>query len=281
MKQQIDQTVAFLSRDQNLHKGVHNARRRLKIIRAIWRLVEDHLGKEEYKVRNRFYRDEARKLSALRDATAVLQTLDNLQSRYLGVKHKPAFKELRTVLDEERSQLVIKKKKEGAVLKKIARSLEGSKKKYLQFDIGEDYLGRLVSSFRNAYETGHKLYTTNSKMPSAAQIHEWRKQVKYLRHQLFVLQYAWRPLYLLLGEEFHKLSDLLGNYQNLTILKEKLEEHEKTLAPATTQKVLDLASRQQEVLLESALPLGLRLYAESPEAFGKRNGVYLRDWLKA
>jgi len=42
--------------------------------------------------------------------------------------------------------------------------------------------------------------------------------------------------------------------------------------------LLNAIEGRQEELLEAAVPIGERLYAESPKAFGKRMHAYWRAW---
>ena len=53
---------------------VHEARKSCKKIRAILRLVRDHIGSDVYASENRIFRDIGRALSSARDGTVLLET---------------------------------------------------------------------------------------------------------------------------------------------------------------------------------------------------------------
>jgi len=58
-QEEQQETLEALTSD-NPHKGVHEARKHLKKLRALIRLVRDELGHEQYKKRNNFFRDIGR-----------------------------------------------------------------------------------------------------------------------------------------------------------------------------------------------------------------------------
>ena len=79
LDEQTTHVIHHLTQEPDIHKGIHNARRCLKIIRAVWRLIRRDLDPEDFRRKNEFYRDAGRELSALRDLTALLEALDAMQ----------------------------------------------------------------------------------------------------------------------------------------------------------------------------------------------------------
>jgi CHAD domain-containing protein len=80
--EQIERAIKELT-DSELdpHESVHQARKRFKKIRGVLRLVREDLG-EIYSDENAWFRDTGRELSAVRDAEAMLETLDKLRDGY-------------------------------------------------------------------------------------------------------------------------------------------------------------------------------------------------------
>src|SRR5690348_10061771 len=68
--------------------SVHAARKRLKEVRALLRLVRNGVGEKEFQRDNKTLRNAARPLSEVRDATALLEALQSLQERYAGTVNK-------------------------------------------------------------------------------------------------------------------------------------------------------------------------------------------------
>jgi hypothetical protein len=69
-------------RETSTEEVVHGARKRFKRVRAVVRLVREGLGERRYRRENACFRDAARPLSEVRDAHALVQTLDRLAEHY-------------------------------------------------------------------------------------------------------------------------------------------------------------------------------------------------------
>ena len=71
---------------------------------GLFRLVRT--GNEEfYRVENARYRDAARRLSAARDQTAMIEALDALKERFSGEIEGASFDRVREVLEERRQAI--------------------------------------------------------------------------------------------------------------------------------------------------------------------------------
>src|SRR5919108_247446 len=75
-------------------EAVHEARKNMKKLRALLRLTRNELGDEVYRRENECFRDAGRRLSGVRDADVMLETLDGLDGD---------FRDLRRLLKEHRS----------------------------------------------------------------------------------------------------------------------------------------------------------------------------------
>jgi hypothetical protein len=108
---------------------------------------------------------------------------------------------------------------------------------------------------------------------------QWRKQTKYLWHQLQVLE-PMRPGPLgELADQAHKLSDYLGDDHDLAVLREKVLQHRSTFKDeADLTAFLALLDRCQERLRAKAFLVGSRIYAEKPATFAARLGRYWQRW---
>src|SRR5918997_4732474 len=68
--------------DSTREEAVHEARKDMKKLRALLRLVRGDLGDRVYRRENQCFRDTARELSGMRDADVMLATLGDLEARY-------------------------------------------------------------------------------------------------------------------------------------------------------------------------------------------------------
>jgi CHAD domain-containing protein len=109
----------------------------------------------------------------------------------------------------------------------------------------------------------------------AETVHEWRKRVKDLWYQLRLVRKAWPDQLDPLAEDAHALADQLGDHHDLTVLAADLAGREEL---AESGVLAALIERRQSELLDAALKLGARLYAEKPKAFERRLGSYWAAW---
>jgi hypothetical protein len=113
--------------------------------------------------------------------------------------------------------------------------------------------------------------------PSGELLHEWRKRAKDLWYHLRILRGAWPALLGETADEAHRLTELLGDHHDLTVLAEDAARRPGLLGKAEP-RVQSLIARRQGELLEDAVVLGSRLYAEKPDAFGARLRAYWEAW---
>ena len=67
---------------EDRHEGVHEARKRFKMIRATLRLARPTLGELVFRLENAWYRDTGKRLSSVRDAVAMIESLEGLRKRF-------------------------------------------------------------------------------------------------------------------------------------------------------------------------------------------------------
>jgi len=84
------------------------------------------------------------------------------------------------------------------------------------------------------------------------------------------------------ADELDELSDLLGDDQDLANLGAALRSDESVRALIATDldPLLELVERRRKELVDAALALGLRVYAERPKAYVRRHRAYARAWSK-
>ncbi len=106
-------------------------------------------------------------------------------------------------------------------------------------------------------------------------LHEWRKRVKYLRHQMEALQ----PLQpTLLGAQatlLDELGELLGIDHDHAVLAETVMAHEEACRDERERWLLvALIYHRRHGLIAAAERLGAAAYAERPRVFVERIAAY-------
>ena len=250
--------------------AVHGARKDLKKTRSLLRLVRPALKEKAYRRLNAELRDTARDLSGTRDADVMLETLDDLAGRFAGQVPRKTFTALKRSFGA-RARAARKAGDDGGHPDVVAR-LEAAQAEVAAWPLERVDRKTLVAGAVRAYARGQRERARAEAEPTAESLHEWRKRVKDLWYHLRLLEEAWPPVLRALGEEAHRLSDLLGDEHDLAVLAERLEERRGAAvgAPVDEDEVVALTLRRREELRGEAFALGARLYAERPKAYGRR-----------
>jgi CHAD domain-containing protein len=110
-------------------------------------------------------------------------------------------------------------------------------------------------------------------------LHEWRKQVKYLRHQLRLLQPIEPHTVTRMVEELRELGDHLGDDHDLAVLQVKLAAQPAQVANDPAQRRLAAKINRRRLSLQRrAMELGSVLYAQTPQQFCSRLRDYWHTW---
>jgi CHAD domain-containing protein len=262
------------AREGDLSSGIHEARKDLKKIRSLLRLVRDGLGKKAYRRENCRYRDAARLLSGARDAEIRVRTLELLERRFGPELAATEVAALRKRLEGERPRGADAGQLDR--LDRAAAAIAEGRTLIGDWPLGDGGDWELLEpGLRRSYRRGRKAMKRVREDPGDESAHEWRKRVKDLWYHLRLLRDADPEELGPAAEQVHELSDLLGDHHDLSVLAEWIRESDRS---ATAGPLLDAISRRQAELLESALELGARLYAEKPRRFSGRLEACWRQW---
>jgi CHAD domain-containing protein len=259
--------------------AVHEVRKCFKRVRAALRLVREDLGDDVYHEENWCFRDAARPLTEVRDAKMLVETLDKLSQQCKAqIESGTAVKVHAALLanQQEVTRRVLRQDRTFAVVGEVAaRALAGLSDWKMDRDGWEAVEGGL----RRVYRAGHRVMSLAAAGPSVANLHEWRKQAKYLWHQLQLLEPAWTGREKDLGDRVHRLSQLLGEDHDLAVLRQTLAADPLTYGGHGALKGLfQPLDRQREELERQAFELGRQIYKDSPRAFTCRIEAYWRAW---
>jgi CHAD domain-containing protein len=276
----LDQALKALHERQPLSDAaVHGMRKQLKKGRADLRLLREALGSQTYAYENTTLRDVARPLTAVRDAKALLDTLDTLVEPSSVQVPALDLDRVRLALQDAYGEVRQRVLVEGHTLELLKMSLQAARARAHRWPLGRRGWSVLGAGVKRVYRNGRDALAVAQDDPSQEHFHEWRKQVKYLWHQLQVLQPIQLGQLTALADQAHTLATVLGDEHDLAVLADKfLEEPAKFSDRATMQTLADLIARRRAFLHEQAMTLGHRLYEEKPPIFVDRLGEYWRAW---
>ena len=271
---QIAEALRELERRPLSDKAVHAARKSLKKARAMLRLLRPSMGGAAYHRENAALRDIARSFCEIRDARVLLQTLEQLARRSREGRPR-AISELQRVLRRERAAVRARLLQEVGLFEGQLQALREAHRRAGRWRVGRRGWAVLGAGLARVYGQGRRALALARRDPAAARLHEWRKQTKYLWHQLQVLE-PLGPAVARGADLAHRLADALGMDHDLWVLRTTVAA--KVSARAGRQQLIGLIDQRAEGLRGQAFVLGRELYADTAPEFEARLHGLWRSW---
>ncbi len=276
-REQLEDAIDQLARRRGEDPvgAVHEARKSLKKTRAVLRLVQRDIPKRTYRHENQALRDAARSVSEVRDADVMVETVDGLKARFAGQIPAKTFTSLRRRL--ARQAQAARELDEG-VLAKLVDDLRDAVTRVEDWPLEDIGWATARRGAVRSYARARKAGAIAVELPTAENLHEWRKRVKDHWYHQRLFEEVWPPVLAALSEEAHALSDTLGDDHDLAVLAQQLSDSDGPMSNLNVDgdAVLELVARRRTELAEAAAQLGRRIFAESPKAYGRRLERYVR-----
>ena len=202
-------------------RAVHEARRSIKKLRALLRIVEKDDGRTGRGSRKRL-RSISQRVSRLRDATAMLQILRKISSRYPGALSEHTLARVRRRLKTHKEDVERMIHRDGSWAK-IVRTLHDLEPAVKRWKPAHEGFRALGPALRVAHRRGRKILASAVESQNDAQFHEWRKQIKQLWYTLRLIEDENETIH---GdvEALDRAQTLLGADHDAVILCEYLSE---------------------------------------------------------
>ena len=251
-------------------EAIHEARKSIKKIRGVLRLVRPDLGRT-YRDENRVLRDAGRRLSQIRDAEAVIEVFDDLVQRYRGDLQKNSWAAIRRGLEGDKRET---EKQAGvdSVLRQAATTLRRVGRDVKNWPLPQDGFVAVKSGLRNSYRQGRKALALVQQHPAAENYHYFRKRVKDHWYHVRLLENLWTEEMKAREAGLKDLQTWLGDDHNLVVLREKLQ------GKPETELFCALAGQYQTELRNKSVSLGLRLYEQKSNRFTKSMSHLWDTW---
>jgi CHAD domain-containing protein len=299
------EALAGEAHEHSPQQRVHEARKALKRLRALLRLVRDDLGEQTYERESALLRDAGARLARARDAEILLATLDGLIAAHpkrLGGRR--GVQRLRTRLQRERDGAAELALADSATHTGVIDDLRALRVRVSTWELADPGgIEAIEPALERLYGQGRKRMRraarTSGARASARRLHEWRKRVKDLRYAAEMLQRedgpdtrgrakkstvgkrrkraqasAAQARYIgKLARRADDLGELLGAEHDLAVLAERVREEAKATrasgapGPGTRKQLLKLIAKRRRKLRKRALRDGGRIYGRSPKRF--------------
>ncbi len=292
--EQLDGAIDGLTRgDGDIDTAVHEARKAMKRLRAILRLVRDAIGDDVYRAENALLRDTARLLAPMRDGAVIVEAVEELRTRYGDRLGPGVFDDVVQRLTERHLRRRRRVLDDEMILPTVVRNLRSARARYRSWPTdGDDHAAALVKvhPLRHSFETiapglartydrGRREMRRAFRNPVEHHFHQWRKRVKYLRHQVELLRPLWPDVLKAEARQIDLLGETLGDEHDLAVMLQ-LVAALPDLCPDPVDRSLlaALAQHRRAELRTAARVLGTRIYAEPTDAFVRRFAAYWRAW---
>jgi len=267
--------VAIDDRDVGPDETVHRVRKRCKKIRGLLRLARPAF-EETYEEENRTFRDAARRLSPLRDATSMLECFDALMQRNVDDTESRAFDGLRERLESHHARLNEDLDAEDR-LSEFRGDMKAAKQRVQGWSFDDDGFEDVTAGVRKTYKRGRRAMTIAGEDPTDMAFHQWRKRVKYHWYHMRLLRSLWDPVIDARARVLDRLSKRLGDDHDLAVLRRWLQDSSGHFGEA--ERLFGLIDERRAELQARTRPLGMRLYAERPSKLARRFERYWHAWL--
>src|SRR5919197_2489211 len=252
--------------ERNPDPAVHEARKDLKKLRSVLRLVRHDVGDDLYRRENVRFRDAGRALSGARDAQVKLETLVALRERFEERFAEDELALLEHALEAERERLADPGGDPLAV-DRATGAIDAGRDAIADWPLHADDWSLIGPGLRRSYRRGRNRLADVRSEASDEAVHEWRKRVKDLWYQVRLVRSAKKSALGKMADQIHHLSDLLGDHHDLAVLRDDAIERRELLAEEVLERLLASISERQDELAADAIALGERVYAEKPKAF--------------
>jgi CHAD domain-containing protein len=215
-------------------------------------------------------RDAGRRLSGLRDAQVLVDTLGGFKDE-LG---RRPYKALRSRLEAARDDLAERAQGAGGATAEVADELEATRARIGSWMLEDESFASAAQGLSRIHRRGRKAMEAALEDGSDQAWHEWRKRVKDLWYSLRIVEPIAPTQLSGMTAEADELSDLLGDHNDLAVLLDAIDEHADALDSEQAAEARAAVIRRRDRLRLAAVPLGRRLYAEGSRGFARRLSGY-------
>lgn len=276
----------FYDGEEAFGTAVHEARKSTKRIRAVLRLIRFEVGPQVFGYEDRWMRDTARLIGPVRDGYAIVDSFDVLDRIYGHLLVEGALAEVREHLALRRDRLERRVMEDPTLVTTVVENFEKAHGRYSNWPTDpssrsiygagvRDEFAAIGPGFSHTYEAGRTQMVAAYRGASPEKFHQWRKNVKYLRHQMELMTPLWPEVVVGMAITFERIGEMLGQDHDLAVMLQTLDDNQ-NICPDPVQRSLirALANQRRADLQTAARILGRRVFAEEPQSITGRLDVY-------
>ncbi len=265
-RRELEKAIETLeARPEGLHEAIHAARKKFKRLRNLYRLIASG-DKPFRRAENERLRDASRSLSRIRDATALIETVEHLSDHALTDDEAETLAAAREVLALRRDEIAETESdleaKVANVVAECRAAIEALESLSLPSKTG--HAARLMAKgWRKGLDEAHEALETCKGESHGEVFHDLRKAAQAYWMNLSLLRDLWPSAFDAKRTEAKTLVDLLGHEHDLTVLTTLLDHEPETFGDGEGQSfLLAIIIRRQMDLRREALDLADRVFAD-------------------
>jgi len=269
--EQIHEAIAVLEAGRAKRDGgAHEARKRFKRLRGLLRLVPDAVP-DFRRQQERRIKEIADGLSAIRDATAMIEAIDRFVRKAgepEGIDHLVA---LRRGLLARRDRIVRKQGSLDATIARAIESLQLAEKAFesLSFPSAPDKAAALLArGVEKTCRRARKALRKAGKKGRDKDFHALRKSIKYHEMHLQLLGDVHPAMLKERWKKVEKLGDRLGDLHDIPVLSETID-NERIGDKADRKFALGMMGRKRKKLGAECLGDAERLFRAPPQEIAR------------
>jgi len=267
-RRELEKAIETLeARPDGLHEAIHAARKKFKRLRNLYRLVA-RTDKEFRRAENARLRDAGRSLSRIRDATALIETVEHLAEHALTDDEAETLAAAREIVAQRRDEIAAAETdleaKVSLVVAECRTAIDSLASLALPDKPGQ--VARLIAKgWRRGLDEAHEALDICRGEGHGEAFHDLRKAAQAYWMNLSLLGDLWPSAFAAKRQQAKRLVDILGHEHDLTVLTTLLDEEPETFGDAEGQSfLLAIIIRRQQDLRRQALDLAAEVFTDTP-----------------
>ncbi|TWT56690.1 CHAD domain protein [Thalassoglobus neptunius] len=244
-------------------RSIHLLRRCFKRLRALLRLARPIMP-NTYRIENKILRDQARRISAIRDVDSLAETFASIEKKLAVKIPDKQLDAIRSMFSRPDSR-VDTTELQASLLDQIQSTIDRStnwKPEHVEKSV--------IDGFEKTYRQSRRSMRKAAKSRATPHLHEWRKHVKYHWHQCQLLSEFNEDVMDSRLRPAKKIASRLGDDHDLALFIEAIttQPGKSSLRKAgvsrkTLRKTVKLCRKRRDRLETAALRKGKRLFRKS------------------
>ena len=268
-RRELGKAADALTRPRRPAESVHVARKHVKKVRALLRLVRKRVGSKVYRAENTDLRELGRQLSAVRDAQVVLKILSGLREVAACQPEASALKTLHEQLTDS-SAGAASPNLSAKAARDRASEFERCRRRVNRWSLKKLVWPDLTKALVRSYRRNQTALARYDSRRTPLNLHEWRKRTKDFWHQLLMLEARLCRSLRRLAPVVESLTEAQGEAHDLDLLLAALNAQRGHLPAGGRTLILQLIQKRLRQLEQKILKTGRKVFCKPPERFARQ-----------